>query len=124
MTALRILVVDDDVDSTRMLEVLLDMLGHEARSAHDGRSALVVAAEFAPDVALLDLTLPDMDGFALAERLRDIPGLERVALIAVTGWSEPETAARARAQGFRRLLVKPIEDDALAAALDEVPARQ
>ena len=122
MTPLRILVVDDDVDSARMLQVLLELLGHEAHVAHGAEKALELAKSVKPELALLDVTLPDADGFELARRLQSTPGLERVALVAITGWSDAETAARARRQGFRHLLVKPIDDAALDAALEEAQA--
>jgi CheY-like chemotaxis protein len=109
MTPRKVLVVDDDADSARMLEVMVEMLGHERRCAFDGREALEAALDFRPDVAMLDLTLPDVDGFALARQLRALPGLERLTLIAVSGWSDPETKERAKREGFDRFLVKPID---------------
>lgn len=109
MSGRKILIVDDNADSARMLEALLAMLGHEARCAFTGVSAVEAALEFCPDLMLLDLSLPDIDGFEVARRLRGSAGLEKMVLVAATGWSEPEVSRRARTEGFARLLVKPID---------------
>lgn len=110
----KILVVDDNVDSARMLEMLLETMGHQARAAMTGTEALAAAREQVPDIALLDLTLPDMTGFELARRLRQMPELAATKLVAVTGWSDPDVEAEARASGFSVFLVKPVAIDDLA----------
>jgi CheY-like chemotaxis protein len=117
MMSHKVLIVDDNVDSARLLELLLASKGHHARCAADGAEALQVAAEQQPDLVLLDLSLPDLDGFELADRLRAMPGLAGIRLIAVTGWSDPEAAARARESGFEAFLVKPVNMDKLTALL-------
>ena len=103
--ALRILVVDDNVDSAETLAELLPLWGHEARLAHDGPQALAVAREFSPEVILLDIGLPGMDGFEVARRLREA-GL-RGRIVAVTGYGRDEDRRKARAAGCDDLIVKP-----------------
>src|SRR5436190_852744 len=94
---LRILVVDDCEDFVSSLCHLLRLWGHEARAATDGPEALVAAAVFQPEVVLLDLGLPRMDGYAVARRLREVPGLAGVRLAALTGFGADEDRARCRA---------------------------
>jgi CheY-like chemotaxis protein len=114
----RVLVVDDYPDAVSMFEVVAQMLGHEVRGAYDGAGALVAAAEFRPDVVFLDLSLPDLDGFEVARRLRALPGLESAVLIALTGWADSETVASAKAAGFAQFLVKPFDPMKLEQLLD------
>jgi CheY-like chemotaxis protein len=113
----RILVVDDNQDGAEMLAEVLAVKGYDARVAHDGPAALELAQDFRPQAAFLDLGLPVMDGFALAARLRALPGLERLRLIAVTGYGQDADRARTRAAGFDVHLVKPVDLDAIEAAL-------
>lgn len=105
----RVLVVDDNQDAADLLAEALAAAGHEARRAFDGPAALRLAAEFAPDVALLDLGLPVMDGWELARRLREVPGCTAIRLFAVTGYGLDGDVARTRAAGFDGHLVKPVE---------------
>ncbi len=105
--ALRVLVADDNADAVRILAALLELEGHEVRSAGDGVEALEVAAAFRPELAFLDIGMPRMDGYEAARRLRAIPGLERIRLAALTGWGAPEDRARSRAAGFDHHLLKP-----------------
>jgi CheY-like chemotaxis protein len=107
--ALRVLVVDDNVDAADLLATGVRLMGHVARTAHDGPTALQMAARFRPDVALLDIELPVMDGYELARHLRALPGLESVRLIAVTGYSQEADRRDTAAAGFERHLVKPIQ---------------
>ncbi|HEX4498508.1 MAG TPA: ATP-binding protein, partial [Thermoanaerobaculia bacterium] len=115
--ALRVLVVDDNLDAAELLATSVQMMGHLARVAHDGPAALQLAAELRPDVALLDIGLPVMDGYELARHLRALPGLESIRLIAVTGYSQEADRAEAAAAGFERHLVKPIRLEQLREAL-------
>jgi CheY-like chemotaxis protein len=87
----------------------LDELGYQTRVAHDGRSALKLAADAAPDVALLDLGLPVMDGYELAGRLRRVPGLEQLRLVAVTGYGDESHRKRTHDAGFDAHLLKPVD---------------
>jgi CheY-like chemotaxis protein len=110
--ARRVLVVDDNVDSATSLAMLLQTLGYEAESAHDGHEALVAAARFAPDIVLLDIGLPGLNGYEVASRLRE-RGDPQPLLIALTGWGQAEDRARARDAGFDPHLVKPVDLAAL-----------
>ncbi|MBL9105325.1 MAG: response regulator [Myxococcales bacterium] len=107
--ARRVLVVDDNEDAAVVLAEMLGLVGYNARYAHDGPSALRVAEEFAPDVAILDIGLPVMDGYELAQRFGEHPTLRRTRLVAVTGYGQDHDHARSRAAGFAAHLVKPVE---------------
>jgi PAS domain S-box-containing protein len=109
----RILVVDDNRDAAQALRLLLEADGHEVRLAGDGPSGLAAAREYRPDVALLDIGLPKMNGFELAQRIREDPSLEGTRLVAVTGYGQMHDRARASASGFQHHLVKPVEFGAL-----------
>ena len=112
-SGLRVLLVEDDADLSRMLVEALVANGHEAHVAHDGPAGLAACAEFRPAVALLDIGLPGMDGHALAERLRALPGMETLRIVAVTGYGDQSYRRRSRTAGFDRHLVKPIDLNAL-----------
>ena len=105
----RVLVVDDNVDSAEMLGALLEIKGHDVRLAHDGRAAAPAAAEFNPDVVLLDIGLPGMDGYRVIEELRAIPSLATAIVVATTGYGREEDRARCLAAGFDEHLTKPID---------------
>jgi CheY-like chemotaxis protein len=115
---LRILVVDDNQDAAQLLAESLRHQGHETQVALDAFSALRVAGEFKPDLALLDIGLPGMDGYELGSRLRQIPGLSRLRLMAVTGYGQESDRQRSAAAGFENHLVKPVEP----AQLDQLVA--
>jgi CheY-like chemotaxis protein len=118
--ALRILIVDDHEDSAEMLSMLLAGKGHTTRQALDGTAALAVAAAFMPHVGLLDLSLPGMSGYELAQQLRAVPGLSHIRLVAVTGHGSDAHRARARAAGFTEHLLKPVDLEAIDAVLESV----
>jgi two-component system CheB/CheR fusion protein len=122
----RILIVDDNVDGARMLARLLRSSGHAVDVAYDGPSALEAAQSRAPDVVLLDIGLPGMDGYEVARRLRRLDGLDRTLLVAVTGYGQAEDRRRALDVGFDDHLVKPISPDDLAPLIGgaRTPARQ
>lgn len=105
----RVLVVDDDVDAAEMLSQALQAAGHEVRHEHDGASALVAAAQFQPDVVLLDLGLPGMDGLEVARRLRGYPQLAGVRIVALTGFAQVTDRSRSAAVGIESHLVKPVD---------------
>ncbi len=117
---MRVLVVDDNVDAAQMLHTLLEHLGHELAMAHDGERALELAREFRPDVALLDIGLPVIDGYEVARRLRQEIG-NKIRLVAVTGYGQESDRKRTREAGFDRHLVKPIAFDELATLLADDP---
>jgi PAS domain S-box-containing protein len=110
--SLRVLVVDDNVDAATTLAHLLTLLGHEVVVAHDGPGALARTSRTRPDLALIDIGLPGMDGYALATALR-AAGLDRDALVAVTGYGRAEDVRRAKEHGFAHHLVKPVDLAAL-----------
>jgi two-component system CheB/CheR fusion protein len=113
----RILVVDDNADGLETLAMLLELSGHEVRTASDGPGALTAASEFRPDVILLDIGLPGMDGYEVAGRLRTDPALRGVRLIALTGWGQDTDRERSRGAGFDLHLVKPVDPAELRRAL-------
>jgi signal transduction histidine kinase/ActR/RegA family two-component response regulator len=103
----RILLVDDNADAADTLGALLASLGARVKVVNSGREALDIIASFTPDVALLDIGMPDMDGYALARRIRGLPECASVLLVALTGWGQDHDVAMARAAGFDHHLVKP-----------------
>jgi PAS domain S-box-containing protein len=109
----RILVVDDNVDAAESLAMLLRLGRHEVRTAHDGPTALGVAGEFRPEVVLLDLGLPQMDGFEVARRLRGQAEMRATLLVALTGYGQEEDRRKSREAGFDWHMVKPLDRDAL-----------
>jgi len=117
----RILVVDDNRDAAESLAMLLRFSGHETQLAHDGPEAVEVAQSFRPDVVLLDIGLPGMNGYDVAHRLRAQPGGVGLVLIALTGWGQEEDRRRSKAVGFDHHLVKPVHTDELAALLASLP---
>jgi PAS domain S-box-containing protein len=115
--AMRVLIVDDNADAAELLAMSIQLMGHIAEVANDGPSGLKVAARFHPDVALLDIGLPVMDGYELARHLRELPGLSSLRLIAVTGYSQEADRQQAEAAGFEHFLVKPVQLEQLHEAL-------
>jgi two-component system OmpR family response regulator len=107
--SLRVLVVDDNADMRGTLRVLLRLWGHQTAEAPDGRSALGLAATFQPDAVLLDIGLPGLDGYEVAQQLRQLPGLAGVLLVAVTGYGTDQDVAACRAAGFDHHLLKPFD---------------
>jgi CheY-like chemotaxis protein/two-component sensor histidine kinase len=115
----RVLIVDDNRDSADTATAILRLLGNEVESAYSGSAALDVAAHFRPSVVLLDLAMPDMDGFETLRRLRATPGLEKVFAIAMTGYGTQDDKKRTVESGFDAHLTKPVELDALVHLLNE-----
>jgi CheY-like chemotaxis protein len=103
----RVLVVDDSHDAANSLVVLLEVLGLQAEPAYDGPSALELAAEFRPELVLLDLTMPGMDGFAVARELRAREGGADLTIIALTGFGQSDFLRATREAGFDSHLTKP-----------------
>jgi len=104
----RILVADDNVDAASTLASLLDMHGHELRIAHDGRQALLLAEQFRPQVVFLDIGMPDMTGYEVANRLRSNRELAACTIVAVSGWGAKDDLARAKEAGFDMHFTKPV----------------
>jgi PAS domain S-box-containing protein len=112
VAARRVLIVDDNADSAEMLGLVLKMAGHDVRIASDGLQAVASAAAFAPDVMLLDIGLPVLNGYEVAQRIRSTSGPQPL-LIALTGWGQDEDRRRSTAVGFDAHLVKPVDYDEL-----------
>ena len=119
--ASRILLVEDNTDARDMLRELLAMYGHEVHEAADGRSAVALANDVDPDVAIVDIGLPDIDGYEVARRL-DSQSKGRIALIALSGYGQPKDQRRAMAAGFDIHLVKPVSIDQLEEAITSLTA--
>ena len=119
---LRILVVDDNVDAARMLAMFLEVSGHEVMVEHRAHDALTRIEEISPDVCLLDIGLPEMDGNELARRLRSLPATAGALLIAVTGYGYDSDRKTSMAAGFDHHLVKPVDPHELLALLGGVNA--
>ncbi|HLJ94629.1 MAG TPA: PAS domain S-box protein [Gemmataceae bacterium] len=115
--SLRVLVVDDNVDQADSAALLLQVSGHEARVAYSGPAALEAAVEYRPDLVLMDIGLPGMDGYEVARRLRQQPSLRGTMLVAVTGYGQDSDRQRSRQAGFDHHLVKPVNMQALEAIL-------
>jgi PAS domain S-box-containing protein len=111
--AQRILVVDDNRDAADSLGMLLRMMGNEVHTAHDGLEAVGAVATFQPDVVLLDLGLPKLNGYEVARRIREQEGGADILLVALTGWGQEEDRRRSREAGFDRHMTKPVEFDTL-----------
>jgi len=115
----RVLVVDDDDDTGELIELLLQSAGHQPHLVDSALAALAVATVFCPHVALIDIGLPDMDGYELCRLLRARPELAGCHFIAVTGYSSPQAVAQSLAAGFERHLTKPVDYDVLLAAVTD-----
>jgi signal transduction histidine kinase len=115
-----LLIVDDNEDAADTLALALGELGYATRVAYDGPSALAIAAEYKPAVAILDIGLPVMDGFELAQKLRGRPAWDGVRLVALTGYGQEIDRMQSRAAGFDAYLIKPIDVPTLGCVLDDL----
>ena len=113
----RVLVVDDNVDAAMTLAEAVRLDGHDVRVSHDGDAALRDAASFVPEVVLLDIGLPGMDGYEVVGRLRRLPQLARTLMVALTGFGQESDRVRALAAGFDEHLVKPVDLDTVHGVL-------
>jgi CheY-like chemotaxis protein len=111
----RVLVVDDNVDAAESIAMLLRVSGSDVRCVHDGPSVLPVAQGYRPDVVVLDIGLPGMNGYDVARLLRAQPEFRRIPLVAVTGYGQEEDRRRSREAGFDYHLTKPVDPEALQA---------
>jgi PAS domain S-box-containing protein len=114
---LRILVVDDNVDAAESMRLLLTMMGHDVQTLHTGAGAVQAATELQPDVMLLDIGLPGLTGYEVAEQIRGTKGLENILLAAVTGYGQEEDHRRSKKAGFDYHLVKPVDPQQLVQIL-------
>jgi CheY-like chemotaxis protein len=118
----RILVADDNEDSAATLSMILELMGNDVRTARDGQDAVRIAGEFAPDVVLLDIGMPRMNGYDACRAIRRLPRCEGATLVALTGWGQAQDREAARRAGFDRHLVKPLEPRMLEELVAALPA--
>jgi CheY-like chemotaxis protein len=121
---LRVLIVEDNADAAEMMEMAVTQLNHLTRVAHDGPSAVTAATEFSPDVIFLDIGLPGMSGYAVAQALRALPRFSHVHIAAVTGWGQEEDRRRAREAGCDTHFTKPLAPTALEELLATIATRE
>ncbi len=120
---IRILVVDDNVDSALSLGMMLKLMGNEIHTVHDGLAAVEAAEQFRPDMILLDIGLPKLNGYDVCRRIREQPWSDGAKIVALTGWGQEEDRRRSREAGFDQHMVKPIELAALEKLLAAPAAR-
>ena len=118
--SLRVLVVDDNVDTVLSFTMLLQASGHDAQAAHDGPTAVQAALDYRPDVMLLDIGLPGLNGYEVAKRIRQQPDLKNVVLVALTGYGQEADRQTSLQAGFNQHLVKPVPFDQLQQILATV----
>ncbi|HEY6516632.1 MAG TPA: response regulator [Steroidobacteraceae bacterium] len=116
----RLLVVDDNKDAAESMSMLLEMWGHEVVFAYDGPSAIATAEQWRPEAVFLDIGLPGMDGYQVAERLRELPQAKDAVLIAITGYGQEDDRMRSQRAGIDHHLVKPVAPDALRNLIDSL----
>jgi two-component system CheB/CheR fusion protein len=116
----RILVVDDNVDSAESMMLLLQLEGHEVQMAHDGPKTLRIAHDFCPQVVLLDIGLPGMDGYEVARQLRRDQMMQGTVLVALTGYGQAEDRQRSKEAGFDHHLTKPVNHDLLSSLINSL----
>ncbi|MGC1307747.1 MAG: PAS domain S-box protein [Phormidesmis sp.] len=116
----RVLIVDDNEDSALTLEMLFEMTGDITQTAHDGLAAITATETFQPDIVLLDIGLPKLNGYEVARQIRQQPGGKGRLLIALTGWGQPEDRRKSSEAGFDAHMVKPIDHEALLQLLSEL----
>ena len=117
-TGLKVLIVDDNVDSAASFAMLCQIDGHDVRTAHDGAEGLAFAREFEPDAVFLDISLPDMTGYRVAEQMRRLPLLDKALLVAMTGHGDAEHQDRSQRAGFDHHVVKPADHSYVKQLLD------
>jgi CheY-like chemotaxis protein len=116
----RILVADDNPDVVESFQIMLRILGHDVQTAQDGLEAIEKAEKFRPDVIVLDVGMPMLDGYETATRIRQQPWSREVVLIAVTGWGNEKDKLKSAAAGFNIHLVKPVDATTILEALDQL----
>ncbi|HEY0586849.1 MAG TPA: response regulator [Pseudoduganella sp.] len=117
---LRIMVVDDNEDGADMLQVMLEMEGYTVAKAHDGQGAIALAERFRPHAVLMDIGLPDMQGYDAARRIHEREGCEDIVFIAMTGWGHDDARRQASGAGMQHYLVKPVDLNVLRKYLSEI----
>ncbi|WP_068412438.1 response regulator [Planctomyces sp. SH-PL62] len=123
-TGLKVLIVDDNVDAANMFAMLIQFEGHDVRTAFNGTDAIESVRTFIPDAVFLDISLPDINGYRVAEQLRQIPELGRSMLVAMTGFSNDGDLDRSRQAGFDHHVVKPADYEHVKQLLDQAACRK
>ena len=118
----RVLIVDDNKDAAEWLATLLNLSGHETHVAHDGADAMKAAERILPDVVLLDIGLPRVDGYEVCRRIRQQPWGKRLVIVALTGWGQEEDRQKSREAGFNTHLIKPVDEHVIANVLASLPS--
>jgi CheY-like chemotaxis protein len=108
-----VLVVDDNRDAADSLQLLFEVYGYRAACEYDGQAALAAARAVLPDIVVMDLGMPGLDGYQTARQMREMPGGERIVLIALTGWGHDAAREQTRAAGFDHHIVKPVNFESL-----------
>lgn len=116
----RLLVVDDNRDAAESMSMLLQLWGYEVAFVYDGPSALETAEQWQPEAVLLDIGLPGMDGYEVAERLRELPHTKGAVLIAISGYGQDDDRLRSQQAGIDHHLVKPVAPDALRSLIESL----
>ena len=119
---LRILIADDNQDAATTLATLLEIMGHQVQYVHDGEAAVAAASEFNPQVVLLDIGMPKLNGYEACRKIRSHAHGAAMTVVAVTGWSQPDDRRASQAAGFDHHLVKPVDPAVLADLLVAVAA--
>lgn len=117
----RVLIADDNVDAAMSLGMLLELLGHEVLTVHDGVQAVAAAQSFAPEFIFMDIGMPNVDGIEATRRIRALSLRVQPVVVALTGWGQQSDRERSRAAGFDHHLVKPIELDAIRTLMSGSP---
>jgi CheY-like chemotaxis protein len=118
-----VLLVEDDLDAAEGMTMLLELLGHEVRTVHDGIAALTEAARTLPEVVLIDIGLPQLDGYEVAARMRSMPGMRQAVLVALTGHGTTADVERAFVAGFEHHLTKPVDLERVEALFSKIGSR-
>jgi CheY-like chemotaxis protein len=116
----RVLVVDDNVDSADSLAMMVQLMGNQVRTAHDGLAGLEAAAAFRPDLILLDIGMPKLNGYDTCRRIRAQPWGKNAVIVALTGWGQDEDKRRSQEAGFNLHMVKPVEPAAVEKLLAQL----
>ena len=113
----RALIIDDNRDAATTMAMFVEELGGTAFTAFDGASGLAAVERFQPDIVFMDIGMPGLDGYEVCRRIRQMPAVRQVVLVAVTGWGQAQDKQRAFEVGFDAHLTKPVDPDALAQLL-------
>ena len=120
----RVLIIEDNRDAREMFRIMLELSGHEVLEAEEGVSGLEMLKSNPPDVAVIDVGLPGLNGYEVARRFREEPGSRSVVLVALTGYGTPEAQERSRKSGFNYHLIKPVNGEALEEIMREAASRR